>query len=199
MHAGELFAALSEDRTGALWTYLPYGPFESLSDYESWIHRDAMGEDPLFFAVRESRTQRAIGVVSYLRIFPSAGSIEVGHLQFAPVLQRTPAATEALWLLLRGAFALGYRRCEWKCDSLNAKSRVAAERFGFSFEGIFRQAIVYKSRNRDTAWYSILDRDWPARDRAMSGWLAEDNFDPQGGQRRRLAAFMTEQGVNADQ
>ena len=130
---------------------------------------------------------RAAGVASYLRIDPPAGSIEVGHIAFAPPLQRTPAATEALFLLIRQAFELGYRRFEWKCDALNAPSRAAAARLGLSFEGIFRQATVYKRRNRDTAWFAAIDREWPALKAAFEQWLDPANFDEQGRQRARLS------------
>jgi len=128
-----------------------------------------------------------VGMGSYLRIEPAHGVIEVGHLAFSPLMQRTPIATEAMYLMMREAFELGYRRYEWKCDALNAASRRAAERLGFTFEGIFRQAIVYKGRNRDTAWYSIVDREWPALDAAFRAWLDPANFDAAGRQRRSLA------------
>jgi RimJ/RimL family protein N-acetyltransferase len=133
---------------------------------------------------------RAVGLCSYLRIDPANGVIEIGHLQFSPRLQRTPAATEAMYLLIRRAIdELGYRRMEWKCDSLNAPSRAAAERLGFRFEGVFRQAVVYKGRNRDTAWFSIVDAEWPARRAACERWLDAANFDAQGRQIARLAAL----------
>jgi RimJ/RimL family protein N-acetyltransferase len=129
---------------------------------------------------------QAVGLGSYLRIEPGSGSIEVGHLQFSPLMQRTPVATEAMYLMMKYAFELGYRRYEWKCDALNAASRRAAERLGFTFEGIFRQAIVYKGRNRDTTWFSVLDREWPALDAAFRAWLDQANFDRLGQQRQRL-------------
>ena len=191
-HGEKLYEALAVGASDALWTYLPYGPFVDVSDYMTWLRKNATGKDPLFCAILDARTQQPIGLQGYLRIAPEVGSIEVGHLQFSPQLQRTATATEALWFLLRECFALGYRRCEWKCDALHVKSRAAAERLGFSFEGIFRQAIVYKNRNRDTAWYSILDREWPSLDRAMRGWLSEDNFDAAGKQKRRLSEFISE-------
>jgi RimJ/RimL family protein N-acetyltransferase len=129
---------------------------------------------------------RATGIASYLRIEPAHGTIEVGHLAFSPLLQRTAAATEAMYLMMKHAFELGYRRYEWKCDALNAASRRAAERLGFRFEGVFRQAVVYKGRNRDTAWYSIIDREWPGREAAFLAWLDPTNFDSHGRQRRSL-------------
>jgi RimJ/RimL family protein N-acetyltransferase len=146
-----------------------------------------LGDDPLFFAIVDAKTGRAVGLASYLRIDPRVGSIEVGHLRFSSLLQRTPAATEAMALMMRRAFELGYRRYEWKCDALNAPSRAAAERLGFEFEGIFRQARLNKGRNRDTAWFSILDREWPALRPAFERWLDPANFDANGKQRARLS------------
>lgn len=186
-HAAELHAANLEDAEGRIWTYLGVGPFERLEDYRAWIERSCLGGDPMFFAVRDLATGRAAGVASYLRIDPASGSIEVGHINFAPALQRTRAATEAMLLMMATVFALGYRRYEWKCDSLNAKSRAAAERLGFRFEGIFRQATVYKGRNRDTAWFSILESEWPRLKAAFEAWLDPANFDADGRQRRSLS------------
>ena len=134
----------------------------------------------------DSGIERATGLGSYLRIEPAHGVIEVGHLAFSPLLQRTAAATEAMYLMMRQVFELGYRRYEWKCDALNARSCRAAERLGFTFEGIFRQAVVYKGRNRDTAWYAVIDSDWPAIDAEFRRWLAPDNFDSRGVQRTPL-------------
>jgi len=185
-HAEVLYAALKLDTEGRLWTYLPYGPFETLESYTSWLEANCQGEDPIFYAIVAQATGQAVGVASYLRITPASGSIEVGHINYSPLLQRTPAATEAMYLMMNRAFGLGYRRYEWKCDSLNAKSRVAAQRIGFSFEGVFRQATVYKGRNRDTAWYSVIDREWPALKQALLRWLDPANFDPGGTQRMRL-------------
>jgi RimJ/RimL family protein N-acetyltransferase len=145
------------------------------------------GDDPLFHAVIDSATQKAVGVASYLRIDPASGSIEVGHIAYAPGLQRTPAATEAMVLMMQRAFELGYRRYEWKCDALNAPSRAAAQRLGLSFEGVFRQASLYKGRNRDTAWYAAIDQDWPALQAAFLRWLDPTNFDANGRQRTRLS------------
>ena len=187
VHAAELHAANREDAEGRIWTYLGVGPFARLEDYRAWIEQSCLGDDPLFFAVRDLATGRAAGVASYLRIAPDSGSIEVGHINFAPALQRTRAATEAMYLMMANVFALGYRRYEWKCDSLNAKSRAAAERLGFRFEGIFRQATVYKGRNRDTAWFSILDSEWPRLLAAFETWLDPANFDADGRQRRGLS------------
>ena len=189
-HGRALFEADRLDETGASWTYLPYGPFESWEAYADWLARMAPQEDPLFYAILEAESGAPIGVASYLRIAPEAGSIEVGHIHYSPRLQRTPAATEAMALMMAHVFEdLGYRRYEWKCNALNAASRRAAERLGFSFEGIFRQHGVYKGRNRDTAWFSILDHEWPAMKQAFSDWLAPENFDEEGRQRASLGAL----------
>lgn len=187
-HAEALFAANAEDTDGRMWTYMAYGPFARLEDYRTWARAAAAGEDPLFHAILDARSGRALGVAAYLRIEPAVGVIEVGHIAYAPALQRTPAATEAMYLLMRRVFEeLGYRRYEWKCDALNAPSRAAAERLGFRFEGVFRQATLYKGRNRDTAWYAVIDRDWPERKAAFEAWLAPGNFTHDGRQRRPLA------------
>ncbi len=144
------------------------------------------GSDPLFHAIVDTNTGKAVGVASYLRITPASGSIEVGHINYSPLLQRTPAATEAMYLMMKRAFELGYRRYEWKCDALNARSRAAAQRLGLSFEGVFRQAAVYKGRNRDTAWYAAIDREWPALEEAYLRWLDPTNFDERGKHRISL-------------
>jgi len=188
-HAVDLEAAMAEDADGRGWTYLPYGPFAA-GKYRAWVERVAASDDPLFHAVTDLATGKAVGVASYLRIDRANGVIEVGHLRFSPRLQRTQAATEAMALMMTRVFAeLGYRRYEWKCDALNAPSRAAALRLGFRFEGIFRQAVVVKGRNRDTAWYSILDREWPALEQAFGRWLDPTNFDAQGHQRQSLASL----------
>jgi RimJ/RimL family protein N-acetyltransferase len=186
-HADALFAANTADATGASWTYLAYGPFANLPEYRGWIQSNCLGDDPLFFAIIDQADGLPAGVASYLRISPVQGSIEVGHLHYSPRLQRRPAATEAMYLLMQQAFELGYRRYEWKCDALNAPSRRAAQRLGLSFEGIFRQAAVYKGRNRDTAWYAAIDSEWPALKAAFETWLDPANFDAAGVQRVRLA------------
>jgi RimJ/RimL family protein N-acetyltransferase len=191
-HARALFEANALDADGRNWTYLPVGPFETFDSYAAWLAQMAAGNDPLFFTIVDRERDQAVGVASYLRIEPSAGSIEVGHINFSPLAQRTRAATDAMYLMMRHAFGLGYRRYEWKCDSLNAPSRAAADRLGFTFEGLFRQATVYKGRNRDTAWYSILDHEFPALDTAYRAWLADANFDAAGQQRRRLGALIAE-------
>ena len=166
---------------------MSYGPFASLDAYRDWMHGVCARDDPLFHAIIDAASGKAVGVASYLRIDPAAGSIEVGHLLYSPLLQRTRAATEAMYLMMKRAFDLGYRRYEWKCDALNAPSRAAAQRLGFSYEGVFRQATVYKGRNRDTAWLSVIDREWPELEQAYTRWLAPANFDADGKQRLRLA------------
>lgn len=187
-HAADLFAAYSTATDGRVWTYLSSEPFARLEDFTAYLERAAASADPLHFTVIDIATQRAVGTMALMRIDPANGSVEVGFITYSPVLQRTRAATEAQYLLMHHAFdTLGYRRFEWKCDSLNAHSRRAAERFGFSLEGVFRQAVVYKGRSRDTAWFSVIDAEWPRVKAAFIGWLSPDNFDEQGQQRRTLA------------
>lgn len=186
-HAENLHAANMLDREGKNWTYLPYGPFDLLASYRAWLDSVSESNDPLFFTIVEKAGGKAAGVVSYLRITPASGTIEIGHVHFSELLKGTPAATEAIFLMMKNVFALGYRRCEWKCDALNAPSRAAAQRLGFSYEGTFRQATAYKGRNRDTAWYSVIDTEWPQLSQAFTRWLAQDNFDEHGRQRERLS------------
>lgn len=185
-HAAALFAANTAQGDGKDWTYLPYGPFSRFEQYRAWMEAQCLGDDPLFFAIIDAADEQPAGVASYLRIAPESGSIEVGHIHLAPRLQRSRAATEAMYLMMKQAFVLGYRRYEWKCDALNAPSRAAGQRLGLSFEGVFRQATVYKGRNRDTAWYAAIDAEWPALNQAFQTWLAPENFDDQGRQRIRL-------------
>jgi RimJ/RimL family protein N-acetyltransferase len=218
-HARDLWHANSLDAGGRNWTYLTHGPYDTGEAFTQWVSRASQERDPQFFAilVPASRVRlpsdrpspgavlgargksatggdgpepyAAVGVASLMRIDPPNGVIEVGGINYSPLLQRTPAATEAMFLLMRRVFTLGYRRYEWKCDSLNAPSRRAAQRLGFSYEGIFRQAIVTKGRNRDTAWYACIDREWPALEAAYERWLAPGNFDEEGRQRVSLAGL----------
>jgi len=188
-HAAQLHEANRLDPSGKAFTYLSSGPFESLEDYSRWLNGSCLGDDPLFHAIIERESGKAVGVAAYMRIDPPNGVIEVGHLNFSPPLQQTRAATEAMHLMMKNAFALGYRRYEWKCDALNAPSRAAAQRLGFSYEGSFLQAIVTKGRNRDTAWFSITDREWPAIRAAQEQWLAPENFDAQGRQKLGLSSL----------
>ena len=190
-HAEDLFDAYSADPEGSLWTYMPVGPFTSRQALDAYLSSASESEDPIFFAIVDLSTGKALGLATFMRIKPDAGVIEVGNISYSPTLQRTAMATEAMFLMMARAFdELGYRRYEWKCDALNAASRRAADRLGFSFDGIFEQALVYKGRNRDTAWYSILDRDWPRLKRAYEQWLNSKNFDDKGRQRQSLASFM---------
>ncbi len=187
-HGEELFAANKLDVEGRNWTYLSVGPFQRFEDYRAWLEKVAAQDDPLFHTIIDLATGKAVGVAAYMRIVPAHGVIEVGHINYSPLLQRKPAATEAMFLMMARVFdELGYRRYEWKCDSLNAASWAAALRLGFRYEGLFRQAVVNKGRNRDTAWFSIIDGEWPALKRAYGEWLAEGNLDGEGRQRRGLA------------
>jgi RimJ/RimL family protein N-acetyltransferase len=185
-HAHALYAANGQDHEQRMWTYLFSGPYTSFDEYHGWLAQQARGADPSFRAFVSRDTGEATGIGAFMRIDPAAGAIEVGHIALSPVLQRSAAATEAMYLMMRHAFDLGYRRYEWKCDSLNEKSRRAAARLGFRYEGTFRQAIVYKGRSRDTAWYSVIDSEWPVLRAAFERWLAPDNFDAAGVQRASL-------------
>jgi RimJ/RimL family protein N-acetyltransferase len=188
-HVESLFASSHGQGADLLWKHLPYGPFANQAEFTAWLGQRAASADPLFFAVVDSESMRALGMASFLRIEPTHGVIEIGHIWFAPALQRTRQATEAIYLLAKHAFDdLGYRRLEWKCDSLNEPSRRAADRFGFTYEGVFRQHMIVKGRNRDTAWFSMTDGEWPNRRTAFETWLAPENFDEKGRQRRSLAA-----------
>jgi RimJ/RimL family protein N-acetyltransferase len=189
-HAAELYATNSEDRDGRMWTYLPWGPCGGFDDYRAAIEAGLRREDFVTYAVIDAASGKAAGVASYLNINPAAGSIEVGGIAYAPALQRKPAGTEAMYLMMRRVFdELGYRRYEWKCNALNAPSRAAAKRYGFQFEGISRQAEIVKGRNRDTAWFSIIDSEWPGIKAAFERWLGPGNFDGDGRQRTSLSAL----------
>jgi RimJ/RimL family protein N-acetyltransferase len=185
LHAADLFRAFSGH--DALWEYLPYGPFASAATYYRWVKDMAAQTDPLFYVLRDRATGHCGGVASYLRISPTAGSIEVGHICIAPELQKSVHATEAMFLMMQWAFDAGYRRYEWKCNAANVTSRRAAQRYGFSYEGVFRQAAVIKGRNRDTAWCSVIDSEWPALREAYGAWLSSSNFGANGQQRERLS------------
>ena len=191
-HGDALYTAAHGDGADPkLWDYLPYGPFTDDRDgFLVHLESQAPSIDPCFYAVVDGASGQGWGVVSFLRIEPAHGVIEIGHVWFGGPLQRTPQATEAIFLLARQAFeVLGYRRLEWKCDDANARSKAAALRFGFTAEGVFRQHMVVKGRNRDTAWFSILDGEWPAVAAAFGAWLAPENFDAEGRQRTSLAAL----------
>ena len=188
-HAAQLFAAYAEDTEGRMWTYLPWGPFRTLDDYRDWAEGACRIADPFFHAIIDNASGQAVGAAAFLRMEPKIGVIEVGGIAYSPRLQRRPIATEAMYLMMRRVFdELGYRRYEWKCNSLNAPSRAAAARLGFQYEGLFRQAMITKGRNRDTAWFSILDSEWPALRAGFECWLDPANFDGEGRQRRNLAS-----------
>ena len=186
-HALGLFEAFRQDEGHHNWTYLPYGPFEDLEGLKDWLSEYCLGDDPLFFVIINHQNDEVVGVASYLRITPLVGTIEVGHIHFSPKMQRTSMASEAMYLMMERVFdELGYRRYEWKCDALNAPSKKAAERFGFRFEGLWRQATMYKGRNRDTTWFAMVDKDWPQIRAAYQAWLDPQNFDENGHQKTKL-------------
>ncbi len=186
-HAAALFDATQGPGTDPhMWDYLAYGPFEGVEALTRNLRGFAASNDPLWFTFLDNATAQPAGAGGYLRIDPLNRVIEIGHLLFGSTMQRSTTATETIFLLIRHAFALGYRRVEWKCNDLNERSKRAALRFGFEFEGTFRQHMIVKGRNRDTAWFAITDRDWPEIERAYESWLAPDNFDEQGQQRQRL-------------
>ena len=186
-HAADLYEPTHGEGSQNLWRYLWDGPFSSETAFRSALERKAASDDPLFFAITEPQSGRALGYASYMRIEPANRCIEVGGILFSPALQRTRAATEAMYLMARHAFEdLEYRRYEWKCDALNRPSMRAALRLGFAYEGFFRQHMIVKGRNRDTAWFSMLDSEWPARKAAFESWLSPENFDADGRQRTAL-------------
>lgn len=191
-HAAELYAGSHGEGTEAIWPYLFPEPFESQGAFSDYIARSVQSEDPLFFSILDRASNSVVGHATYMRITPEHRVIEVGNILYTPALQRTPGGTEAMYLMARHVFEdLGYRRYEWKCNALNAPSCRAAERFGFTFEGIFRRHMIVKGRNRDTAWYAMLDTEWPARKTAFERWLAPSNFDAAGQQITSLHALMT--------
>jgi RimJ/RimL family protein N-acetyltransferase len=180
-HGDDLWQALEgPDSDRKLWDYLPYGPFPQRSDFDAWLARHAVDTDPWFYSVIDQVSGKCEGIISLMSIVPAHGRIEIGHVTFGAAMQRTPKGTEAIYLLGKASFALGNRRLEWKCNGNNARSKRAAGRFGFSFEGIFRQHMVVKGVNRDTAWYSILDNEWPTIAAGFERWLAADNQQPDG-------------------
>ncbi len=189
-HAAELFAQTHGADAERRWWYLGDGPYPDLATFTASLEEKAASPDPLFFAVLDAASGQALGYQTLMRIDAPNRVIEVGNIVYGRALQRTPASTEAQLLFMRHAFDdLGYRRYEWKCNALNAPSRAAALRFGFTFEGVFRSHMIMKGRNRDTAWYSIIEDEWPTRRDALEAWLSPGNFDPQGRQRRRLEEF----------
>lgn len=186
-HAADIFAA--NQGHDWVWDYMGYGPFADVAAYRDWQAGMAQSSDPFFYALRDRRTGRIGGLAAFLRVDRANGVIEIGHIEITPPMQQTAAATEAISLMIGWAFDAGYRRVEWKCDALNAPSRRAARRYGFVPEGVFRQHMVYKGRNRDTAWFAIIDSDWPALRHAHQTWLSADNFDAEGCQRKSLSSL----------
>lgn len=195
-HAADLWRAYGKDRDDHDWTYLPDGPYADQRDFAEGVRAAAQRTDAQFYAIVVAG--QALGECAHLRINPAVGSIEVGHIHLSPTLQRQAAATEAMYLMMRRAFESGYRRYEWKCDALNKRSRRAAQRLGFSYEGITRNAIIVKGRNRDTAWYACIDDEWPALRVAFDRWLAADNFDGDGVQRVSLTELTAPVLVSTD-
>jgi RimJ/RimL family protein N-acetyltransferase len=186
-HAADLYSVYALDTEGRLWTYMPQGPFSNEAEYRTWVEGVQHKADPFFYAIIDSESNKAVGVASYLRVDPNNYSIEVGWITYSPVIQQKPIATESMYLMMKNAFDLGYRRYEWKCNAQNLPSINAAMRLGMSFEGLFRQMSIVKKQNRDTAWFAILDRDWPVAQDAFVAWLHPDNFDDAGQQKLRLS------------
>ena len=190
-HAEDLFNSFAKDTENYDWTYLHYGGFKSLREFKEWLDKDCLDNDPLFHAVIDKNQNIAVGMASYLRIQEKIGNIEVGHIHYSFPMQKKPIGTEAMYLMMKRVFdELGYRRYEWKCDSLNERSCKAAKRFGFTFEGIFRQHNIVKGHNRDTAWFSIIDKDWDRIKKNYEKWLDMANFDEEGKQKTSLISLM---------
>ena len=177
-HTKDLFNNFSKDSKNIIWRYLSYGPFINFSLFEKWLQSSCVNKDPFFYAIYSKRLKQYCGMASYLRITPDHGTIEVGHINYAPILQNTREGTETMYLLMKNAFSiLGNRRYEWKCHNLNSDSKRAALRLGFKFEGIFRQSNVFKGRNRDTAWFSIIDKEWKKIKVGYVKYLSNKNFN----------------------
>jgi len=186
-HSKDLYKNYSLDKKNVIWTYLPYGPFKSHGSFKKWLKSFCLNKDPFFYAIYSIKHNQYCGMASYLRITPEHGSIEVGHINYSPILQNTTEGTETMYLMMKNAFeVLGNRRYEWKCNNLNSASKYAAERLGFKFEGIFRQMFIFKGRNRDTAWYSIIDKEWPNYKKKYLFYLKKSNFTKTNRQRKRL-------------
>jgi RimJ/RimL family protein N-acetyltransferase len=198
-HADDLFEAGHVADRQEKFRYLPDSPPDDPSIVREWAEKAAESNDPMFFAVIDKATGKAVGRQALMRIEPKHGVAEIGHIYWGPAMARSAKATEALYLLMRHVFEdLGYRRFEWKCDNANEPSKIAAKRFGFTFEGVFRQHLIVKGRNRDTAWFSIIDGEWPALKGAYEAWLDPDNFDPIGEQRVALSALTSQALGGAD-
>jgi len=194
-HGDGLYTASSVADIGTRFSWLPDAPPESRAAFQPWLDRAEASQDPLFFAVIDKASGKVAGRQTLMRIDPANGAIEIGNIYWGPLVAQKPAATEAQFLFTQYVFdTLGYRRYEWKCNNRNTPSKRAALRFGFTFEGVFRQHMVVKGQNRDTAWYSIIDKDWPALKQAYEAWLDPANFDADGRQKRRLEEFRTASG-----
>ena len=188
-HGDSMYVSATGPGTETIWTYLSVGPWPDRASLDGWLRQSECAEDPFVYALVEKTSGRALGIATYMRIEPAHRVIEVGGIWFTPALQRTRAATEAMYLMATNAFeVLRYRRYEWKCNAFNEPSKRAALRLGFTYEGLFRQHMIARGRNRDTAWFSMLDAEWPARREAFERWLAPENFNADGRQRSRLAA-----------
>ena len=186
-HSISLYKNFSLDKKNVIWNYLPYGPFKSYGSFKKWLKSFCLNKDPFFYAIYSKRYDQYCGMASYLRITPKHGSIEVGHINYSPILQNTVEGTETMYLMMKNAFeVLGNRRYEWKCNNLNSASKYAAERLGFKFEGIFRQMFIFKGKNRDTAWYSIIDKEWPNYKKKYLSYFKKSNFISGNRQKKRL-------------
>ena len=186
-HSKDLYKNFSLDKKNIIWTYLPYGPFKNHGTFKKWLKSFCLNKDPFFYAIYSKKHKQYCGMASYLRITPEHGSIEVGHINYSPILQNTTEGTETMYLMMKNAFeVLGSRRYEWKCNNLNSASKYAAERLGFKFEGIFRQMFIFKGRNRDTAWYSIIDKEWINCKKKYLSYLKKSNFTKVNRQRKKL-------------
>ena len=191
IHGEDLFQSFREDINNQDWTYLPYGPFESEKEFAVWLKNECTGNDPLFHSIIDKNNKKSVGMASYLRINSKDGVIEVGHIHYSPLMQKKPIGTEAMYLMMKRVFdELKYRRYEWKCNALNTKSCDAARRLGFKFEGIFKQHMITKRHNRDTAWFSILDKDWLSLKSKFEKWLDRNNFNKDGSQKVSLNSLM---------
>jgi len=186
-HSKDLYNNFLRDKKNIIWEYLPYGPFKSYGSFKKWLKSFCLNKDPFFYAIYSKRHRQYCGMASYLRITPEHGSIEVGHINYSPILQNTVEGTEVMYLMMKNAFeVLGNRRYEWKCNNLNSASKNAAKRLGFKFEGVFRQMFIFKGRNRDSAWFSIIDKEWKKHKKKYLSFLKQSNFDNKLNQKKRL-------------
>ncbi len=186
-HSKDLYNNFLRDKKNIIWEYLPYGPFKSYGSFKKWLKSFCLNKDPFFYAIYSKRHRQYCGMASYLRITPEHGSIEVGHINYSPILQNTVEGTEAMYLMVKNAFeVLGNRRYEWKCNNLNSASKKAAKRLGFKFEGVFRQMFIFKGRNRDSAWFSIIDKEWKKHKKKYLSFLKRSNFDNKLNQKKKL-------------